>query len=165
MGNVIDLTGSRFGRLVVLERDGSLRGEAAWLCQCDCGRQKTTRGFSLRNGDTTSCGCVQRERTSAANKVHGRRQYVPGTPKTYASWVAMRRRCTEPGNNRYHMYGGRGITVCERWANSFENFLADMGERPDGMTLDRIDVNGNYEQANCKWSTATEQARNRRTSK
>lgn len=164
MAKLIDISGARFGFLVALRPTGIQHGGnsgAQWSCVCDCGTTLLAGSCSLRSGHTKSCGCKKAALVAAARKTHGHSQGGRVSP-TYGSWHNMLRRCSEPTHNRYHLYGGRGVTVCDRWANSFENFLEDMGERPEGKTLDRVDVNGNYEPANCKWSTPTEQARNRR---
>ena len=147
------MIGKVFTRYTVISRDGSDTTGARYSCKCSCGTVKTVRGSSLRSGIVKSCGCLSRFKPT-----HG----MTGTP-TYGSWKAMRARCLLPNNNRYKYYGGRGIVVCERWLNSFENFLSDMGERPTGMTIDRIDTDGNYEPSNCKWSTYSEQNLNRRS--
>ena len=142
----------RFGRLVVLGRDPNKNGFVVWRCACECGGTKSVLGSNLRNGNTTSCGCKLIERNSS----HG----MTNTP-TYTSWYAMKSRVKGHGEKHKADYLDRGITMCDRW-QSFENFYADMGERPEGMTLDRIDNDGNYEPQNCKWSTALEQASNKR---
>lgn len=158
-----DLRGQRFGRLVVAAFAGTHKKKSMWECFCDCGTSHVVRSELLRNGKTTSCGClrreVSRERASLA-KTHGQSQ---GSP-TYRSWNSAWNRCRSPSVDGYEQYGGRGITFCKRW-QKFENFLADMGERPDGTTLDRIDTNGNYEPGNCRWATAKEQNRNRRNTR
>jgi hypothetical protein len=151
---LIDITNQKFGRLLVLSRaSNSLQGDARWLCQCDCGRTSVSKGGSLRIGATRSCGYC-------ANATHGHASNKSRT-RTYRAWTSMLSRCRRPGDASYLRYGGRGITVCERW-ELFENFLEDIGEAPPGLTLDRIDNDGNYEPGNCKWSTWKEQAANRR---
>jgi hypothetical protein len=154
MGLRADLSGKAFGRWVVIDYSHkNTRGEIYWNCVCECGSKKPVTAGSLRKGTSVSCGCLHKE----AVTTHG----MTGT-KTFKSWDSMKQRCMNPKSPDYHRYGARGIAVCERWINSFDNFLLDMGLRPDKKTLDRIDVNGNYEPSNCKWSTYSEQNKNQR---
>lgn len=160
MKSVRDLAGQRFGRLTVIREHGRDKdARAMWYCACDCGVIKPIASRCLLYGTTYSCGCLRRERAVARNTTHA----SFGSP-THYSWQAMRIRCRNPRSKDYHRYGGRGIVICDRW-DKFENFLADMGERPVGKTLDRRDNDGNYEPSNCKWSTRKEQAANRCTSR
>ncbi|WP_144440078.1 hypothetical protein [Methylobacterium sp. AMS5] len=150
------MSGERFGKLTVIERDGNIGPAAAWKCRCDCGSELTTTGNRLRRGKVQSCGCISIELRSEKRRTHGKTH-----DRTYTSWQMMRNRCLNPDAENYSYYGGRGITICARW-DSFENFLADMGERPPNKTLDREDTNGNYEPDNCRWATPVQQAQNRR---
>lgn len=164
---MVTMIGERFGRLVVVA-DAPRRGRRqCYECRCDCGAVAVKARADLLRGDTQSCGCLGRERSAercAARATHGHGATRGGRRQTatYDVWAAMRQRCGNPKNKQYRHYGGRGISVCDRWLHSFENFLSDMGEKPPGKTLDRKDVDGNYEPDNCKWSTPEEQAQNRR---
>jgi len=157
MGKFIDQTGRRFGRLIVVERAPNRGKLTHWRCRCDCGKAHTVYSGYLKDGRTKSCGCLRSDLLSIHGHAKGK------CSRTYRSWKKMRDRCTNVRHRHYSYYGGRGINVCERWLHSFANFLADMGERPLGTTLDRRENDGNYEPGNCRWATWSQQMRNRRS--
>jgi len=134
-----------------------------WLCMCDCGVEKIISGYDIKNNHTKSCGCLKNEQLSKRRVTHGQARGRKQSPE-YSTWHAMKRRCYGENTKSYKNYGGRGIKVCDRWLNSFENFYEDMGSKPSHeLTLDRIDNNGNYELGNCRWGTEEQQRRNKRT--
>jgi len=160
--------GSRFGRAIVIEPTDPYVGpdgkrKARSRCQCDCGNTFIAWDTCLRTGHTQSCGCLQQKRASEAKTTHGRFVGGKSVDRTYQSWANMIQRCTNPNSPAYPLYGGQGITICKRWRNSFTEFLADMGECPPKLEIDRWPNKfGNYEPSNCRWATDKQQTRNLR---
>ena len=160
MAQAADIAGQRFGRLVALNLAPTLKPGRIWRCVCDCGAVVMTTVGRLRAGNTKSCGCLQKAKAREA-RLRGARHNMSATP-TYNSWKSMVARCTNPLATDFHLYGGRGVGICAEWLR-FDGFFADMGNRPEGKTLDRINPSGNYEAENCRWATPAEQAANKRT--
>lgn len=161
----IDLTGRRFGRLIALHPSPKIKRH--WACRCDCGNLSHVRSQHLRDGHTLSCGCLRIAMSALSASVrsttHGHSRVNQKSPE-YNSWQAMRKRCMNPNDPAYPRYGGRGIQICQRW-NSFECFLFDMGPRPDGLQIERINNNLGYSPENCKWATPLEQSNNKRNNR
>lgn len=164
MGKKLDLGGKTFGRLLVLSEcaERNQDGLVIWRCRCDCGKEVLVAGASLKKGGTKSCGCRRLDHLRALGgrkRTHGK-----STEPIYQVWRSMVKRCHLPSASGYKNYGGRGIKVCEAWMD-FQAFYADMGDAPTGLSIDRIDVNGDYEPSNCRWATQKQQSENRRNSR
>lgn len=157
MSGFKDLSGRKFNRITVLKRVENRGKNPRYLCLCSCGNYKVIRGDAILCGETKSCGCYSKEKLFIRNLKHGLIE-IP----EYHVWLGMKQRCFNVKTEQYKNYGARGITVCKRWLDSFDNFINDMGRKPTSKhTLERIDVNGNYTYFNCKWATMKEQSNNK----
>lgn len=162
MGALKNIVGEKFGRITVLRRIGSVNKKALWECECECGKIIESLTNPLASGHTKSCGCLRYERNISTPIVHGHTKRSNGRSSTYYTWQGMKTRCTNEKVKSFKDYGGRGITICEKWL-TFEGFLEDMGERPKNTTIDRINNNKGYYKENCQWTTKIKQANNQST--
>lgn len=160
-----DISGRKFGAWSVIEKSHSTRGGLVYKCICQCGTEKLIFKGNLCSGKTKSCGCLKGKTIAETRKTHGHSRSIgKKASRVYNAWSSMLTRCKNSNTQSFHNYGGRGISVCDRWL-VFENFLADMGEPESGQSLDRINFNGNYEPSNCRWADDKTQTRNRRNTK
>jgi hypothetical protein len=158
MSKIVDITGNRYGRLVVISFNHLKNRIVYWNVICDCGKEKVIPGGGMKDGSTKSCGCYMLDQIVLANKKHGEAHKT----KEWRAWRNMKTRCLNPANHAYKNYGGRGILICESWLNSYENFLFDMGRCPKNFSLERENNEIGYCKENCKWASRLEQSNNRR---
>ena len=167
MGNYHkDLSGQKFGRWTVLKFDSVIGGHSRWICRCDCGVSRDVKAAALRSKESQSCGCLAKEIASLLSLTHGEARHGKETVE-FNTWSSMIGRCSNSNHKQFYQYGGRGISVCKRWADSYQNFLSDMGRRPSSKhSIDRFpNNNGNYEPGNCRWATSREQNANTRSNR
>lgn len=155
----IEMVGKKYNMLTVLLDVGYSHGQQSYLCECDCGNKKVITGQRIRNEETKSCGCLSKNLTKVRNRKHGK----TGTA-IYRTWSNIKNRCRNTNHRNYKDYGGRGVDMCDAWFNSFEQFYKDVGDIPEGMSLDRINNDKGYFKENCRWATKAEQSKNRRNS-
>lgn len=155
----LNLNGQRFGKLTVVERIPTKKGKSRFVCMCDCGVESIVIGSDLNSGNTTSCGCYKKVIGCTSNLIHG--GAAGDLAGSYRSWRSMKQRCTEQNSRGWREYGAKGVTVCESWM-TYENFYSDMGDRPNGCSLERVDVTQGYSPENCKWIPLSEQSKNKR---
>jgi hypothetical protein len=163
MGKRVEInSGDKYGRLTIIKEIDlhilpSGKTKRMFSCLCECGKKINVRLSHLRTHNTISCGCYKKENIIVRSTTHGLWNHP-----LHNTWMGMKQRCLNPNHKFYSYYGGRGIKICDRWLNSFENFIQDMGEKPEGTSIDRIDNDGNYEPTNCRWATKIEQQKNQR---